>query len=276
MILTVLLNTLERQHCSSTSYLKTASLSKMSDENVSKLRKILKFFEDPEYLPLAPNLNGLMGLSGLWHPNRSIGTIIKHVLFCITVGLFLSQYIKGIIKFDYASLKIILQFAPFHLGVLKACHFHKNYKFWKDFITYTGTLEQKQLSEEDVNKLVNNYINQNRYVTYFYWSMSFCTTVSMFSELYQHPAEDNFALFDFYTPFRDQHYAYIALQITFGYIASAYVVGWDTLIVSIMIFFSGQLKIAKYYFKNVIDIDNKEISHKNIVEFHQYYVTLIK
>lgn len=250
----------------------------MSDENVSKIRKYLKFLEDPEYPSLSPHLIGLMGISGLWHPIKTIGYAIKLFFLFLAVALFISQYIRSIIKFDYASMMILLQFAPFHFGIVKACTFHKNYKDWEDFINYTGRLEQKQLSEDDreVNKLLNNYINQNRYVTYFYWTMSFYSTISVFSAFYQHHEDENFVIFDIYAPFIDYHYAYIALQILIGYVASVYVVGWDTLVVAVMIFFSGQLKIAKHYCRNLIDAEDTEISHKKIAEFHQYYVTLIK
>ncbi|XP_026328945.1 odorant receptor 49b-like [Hyposmocoma kahamanoa] len=245
------------------------------------LRKILKILEDPKYPSIAPHLY-LMSLTGLWHPIRSIGAIIKRALFYITVALLFSQYVRIIIKFDNYSLNILLRYAPFHIGVIKAAHFLKNYNLWEDFITYIGSLEQKQLSGKDrvVNNLVNNYINYNRYVTYLFWTMSLVMCNWLISEFYQNPEKESnvekFVMFDVYAPFSEQPYAYGALQNMMAYLIGCYIVGWDTLVVAVIIFFNGQLKIAKHYCTNLIDGNNSEISHKNIADFHQHYIMLIK
>lgn len=83
-------------------------------------------------------------------------------------------------------------------------------------------------------------------------------------------------MFDVYAPFIKQPYTYGVLQHMMTSIIGCSIVGWDTLVVAVLIFFNGQLKIAKHCGSKVVDSKNSEISHKNIADFHQHYITLAK
>lgn len=238
---------------------------------------ILKFLEDPEYPSIGPHLK-LLGLTGLWHPNRkSLTGRFKQFLFYIIITFFFSQYLRSFIKFDTDSLKLILQYAPFHMGILKSCLFQKDYKKWELLFSYMSSVERSQLAKKDPKhyKIIHTYITRNRKVSYFFWTLAFFANFSIFSEPYQ----KNTIMFDGYTPFHHEppgYYISMSIQTVLGNIVSAYVVGWDTLVVSIMIFFAGQLKITCLYCRTMIDTLNLNKSHRNIAECHRFHTTLVE
>nr|ALM26225.1 odorant receptor 35 [Athetis dissimilis] len=247
----------------------------------------LKFLEDPEYPSVGPHLK-LLGFTGLWHPNpkSTIGRL-KHLLFYVTITFFFSQYIKCFVNFNSDSLKLILQYAPFHMGILKSCFFQKDYKKWQHLIDFASSVERRQLAKNDQaqNEIIHSYINRNRKVSYFFWALAFFSNFSIFSEPYQknqvnvNGTSIYTHLFDYYIPFSSEppgYYISMSIQTILGHIVSAYVVGWDTLVVSIMIFFAGQLKITCLYCKMMIDAANVNKSHNNIAECHRFHTTLIE
>lgn len=257
----------------------------MSSE--SSILKFLKFLEDPQYPSIAPHLK-LLGLTGLWHPNlNSVTGRFKQILFYVTITFFFSQYVKCFIKFNSDSLKLILQYAPFHLGILKSCFFQKDYKKWQLLIEYISSVERSQLAKSDPKRdeIIHGYIKRNRKVSYFFWALAFFSNFSIFSEPYQknqinvNGTSIYLNIFDGYTPFSNEppgYYFSMAIQTVLGHIVSAYVVGWDTLVVSMMIFFAGQLRITCYYCRTMIDATNLNKSHLNIVECHRFHTTLVE
>lgn len=259
----------------------------MPCENYNKLRRLLLVFEDPKFPSVGPQLR-LMRLLGLWQPLSSRFAMLKKIIFYLVIGLIFSQYLKSLIKFDYASLKLILQYAPFHVGIIKAGFLKKDHKIWEDLVNYTSGLERSQLSESDpkIYKIINQHINWNRIVTYFFWTLAIVTNIVLFEAPYfngyimlQNETQ-NFVTFDVYTPFSgDQPFSYFAnltIQAFMGIIISAYTVSWDMLVVSLMIFFTCQLRVARYNCANLIDRENHEESHKNLVDFHQHYINLVR
>nr|QLI62096.1 odorant receptor 53 [Streltzoviella insularis] len=248
---------------------------------------LLNFLEIPNHPCIGPHLK-LLGLTGLWHPNKnSPVTKFKRILFYVTVTFFCSQYIKCLFNIDVISLALILQYAPFHMGIVKSCYFQRHYKKWERLIIYMSSVECAQLADRrtDLIPIMNGYIKKSRRVTYFFWALAFFSNFAIFSEPYQknHVMENSTAvytkIFDGIAPFNQEkppgYYVSMVLQTIFGHIVSAYVVAWDTLIVSIMVFFSGQLKVSRWYFVQVIDVNSIEKSHQNIVKCHHFYTTLV-
>nr|QNS36236.1 olfactory receptor 49b [Mythimna separata] len=249
--------------------------------------KIFEFLEDPEYPSIGPHLK-LLGFTGLWHPNRNslIGRF-KQVLFYVTITFFFSQYVKCFINLNPDSLKLILQYAPFHMGIVKSCFFQKDYKLWQRLIDYMSSVERGQLVKNDPKhyEIIKDYIKRNRKVSYFFWALAFFSNFSIFSEPYQknqinvNGTSIYLNIFDGYTPFHKEppgYYFSMSIQTVLGHIVSAYVVGWDTLVVSIMIFFAGQLKITCYYCRMMIDAAHLDKSHRNIADCHRFYTTLVE
>lgn len=265
------------------------TVSEMSLENRSKLRKLIHFLEDPEYPSVAPNI-WLLGISGLWHPSHVPNKKLKLIFFYLTTAFFFSQYIKCCFNFDAVGLKLILQYAPFHMGIIKVCFFKKDYKLWAEIVHYTSFNECDQLSKKDksLDSIINEYINRSRRITYFFWALAFFSNLTIFTEPYQkNQINENgtstyLHIFDAYTPltpFEKEppgYYASMMVQTVFGHIVSMYVVGWDTFVVTVMIFFAGQLRVARYYCLHIIDVKNTSQSHADIEEFHKYYMTLLK
>ena len=248
---------------------------------------VLNFLEDPEYPSIGPHLK-LLGLTGLWHPHRkSLTGRFKQILFYITITFFFSQYIRCFMKFNSASLKLILQYAPFHMGILKSCFFQWDYKKWELLISYMSSIERSQLAKNDPkhDEIIQTYIKRNRQVSYFFWALAFFSNFSIFSEPYQknqinvNGTSIYLNIFDGYTPFDKEppgYYISMSIQTVLGHIVSAYVVGWDTLVVSIMIFFAGQLRITCLYCRLMIDAVNLNQSHCNIAECHRFHTTLVE
>ncbi|CAB3243624.1 unnamed protein product [Arctia plantaginis] len=258
----------------------------MSDKAWS-LQHFLKFLENPSYPSVGPHLK-LLGLVGLWRsdPTASVSRF-KQFLFYFTITFFFSQYIKCLIKFNAESLKLILQYAPFHMGIVKSCFFQKNFSRWQNLIDYMSLIERSQLKKEDKNQsdMIESYIKRNRRISYFFWALAFFSNFSIFTEPYQknqinmNGTSVYLYIFDGYTPFRKEppgYYMSMLIQTVLGHVVSAYVVGWDTLVVSIMIFFAGQLKISRLHCSQTIDASSPEKSHENIANCHRFHVNLIK
>uniref|UniRef100_A0A0K8TUS0 Odorant receptor n=1 Tax=Epiphyas postvittana TaxID=65032 RepID=A0A0K8TUS0_EPIPO len=252
------------------------------------LRNIFKFLEDFEHPSVGPHLR-LLSLTGQWHPDQdSISTRLKLAIFFITVILFCSQYVKCFVHIEISSLLLILQYAPFHMGILKTTFFQKDYSKWEELIGYMSSTERTQLREDEseVKPVMENYIKRSRRVTYFFWALAFFSNFSIFSEPYpKNQAVENgtivyVKIFNFFTPFNQDappgYYVSMAIQTVLGHIVSAYVVAWDTLVVSTMIFFAGQLKISRIYCVRIIAAGSMEQNHRNIVACHQFHSSLIK
>lgn len=247
------------------------------------LSNVLSFLEDPRYPSVGPHLF-LLGFIGLWQSKQSK---FKQYLFYITISFFLSQYLKCVIKFHHGDLKLILQYAPFHLGIIKACFFQKDYKKWEQIIDYISSVEREEIENGDKKKMeiINEYLKRSRRVTYFFWGLAFFSNFTIFSEPYQknqtniNGTTEYLKIFDGYTPFSEEppgYYFSMFIQTVLGHIVSAYVVGWDTLVITIMIFLSGQLRIMRLNCANIVDVGNIEESHNNILKCHRFHVTLVK
>jgi hypothetical protein len=254
----------------------------------SSLLNFLNFLEDPRYPSVGPHLR-LLSLTGQWHPDLNTPIAkFKQYLFYITVTFFVSQYLKCCFKLKISYLLLILQYAPFHMGIVKSCFFQKDYKKWESIVDYITEVEQKQISSGDgkINRILKAYITRGRRVTYFFWALAILSNFSIFSEPYQkNQIVENgtsvyLKIFDGYMPFESDeppgYYISMGIQTVLGHIVSAYVVGWDTLICTMMIFFAGQLKITRLICSRVVNARNPEQSHRNIAECHRFYVSLVK
>lgn len=252
-----------------------------------KLTKILKFLEDPKHPCLGLHIRCLSFI-GLWHPDtNSTKARIKLTFFYLTIAFFVSQYIKCLIKFDTDSLTLILQYAPFHMGVAKACLFQRNYKRWERLIRFISSEELNEISTKDEKQvgIIRGYIKRSRYVTYFFFTLGFFTNFAIFSEPYQkNQIVENgtniyLYIFDGYTPFPKEppgYYFSMFIQTFVGHVMSACVMSWDMLVISIMIFFAGQLRISRLFCKRVVDPNNAQESYRNIAECHRFHVTLVQ
>nr|ARO70514.1 Odorant Receptor 39-2 [Dendrolimus punctatus] len=251
-----------------------------------KFSRLLNFLEDPRYPSVGPHL-WLLRFTGIWHPDNSTKTRAKRALFYLIVAFFCSQYLKCLLEFDINGLKLVLQYAPFHMGIVKACFFEKDYEIWRKLIHYMSNIEQNQIEVKDKgNKMIlKEYIMRNRKVTYFFWALALFSNFSIFSEPYQKNQVNNngtsqyFYIFDGYTSFEREppgYYVSMLIQTVLGNVVTMYVVGWDMLVVSIMIYFAGQLKISKLYCSRIIVDGSAEESRRNIAKLHESYCNLIK
>nr|WCC57362.1 odorant receptor 27 [Papilio dardanus] len=247
---------------------------------------MFKFLVNSKHPSLRPHLY-LLGLTGIWHPEqKTLASRFKTLIFYIIVSFFASQYIKYIFDLKKESLELILQYAPFHLGIVKACFFKKQYETWALLINYLSKVENKQIVEEEKNilKIMKNYIRCNRRVTYFFWALAFFSNFSIFSEPYiknkviENGTSIYLNIFDGFIPFSREppgYYVSMAIQTILGHIVSAYVIGWDTMVASIMIFFAGQLNISGMYATEVVKPDAVE-THRNIANCHKFHIELVK
>ncbi|XP_059061370.1 odorant receptor Or2-like [Achroia grisella] len=247
---------------------------------------LLKFLEDPRYPSVGPHLR-FLGLIGLWRPKNSNFKRFKQFHFYVTILFFCSQYVKCLISMNSDSVMLILKYAPFHLGIAKSCYFRKDCKEWEKFIDFMSSIERKQLAkkDEEYEVILKEYIKRSRRVTYFFWGLAFFSNFSIFSEPYQYNqiVENGTSIyqhiFDGYTPFSWEppgYYASMAIETVLGLTVSAYVITWDTLVVTMMIFFAGQLKITRLKCVQTIDLSSRSKSHENIVKCHIFYKDLIK
>lgn len=251
------------------------------------MKKLLKILEDPNYPCLGPHIRCLRFL-GIWHPNiKSIVTRFKFTFFYFTICFFISQYVKCLVNFNIDSLKLILQYAPFHMGVAKTCFFKMNYKRWERLIRFISTEEIHQMSKKNKKQdvIINDYIKRSRKVTYFFFGLAFFSNFSIFTEPYQkNQISENGTnvytyMFDGYTPFAREppgYYLSMFIQTLVGNYMTACIVSWDMLVVSIMIFFAGQLRMSRLFCKQAIDLKSSHLSHQNIAECHRFHISLVR
>ncbi|CAF4755746.1 unnamed protein product [Pieris macdunnoughi] len=244
---------------------------------------MLKLLEDPKYPLLGPHLR-LLKFTGLWHPALDRVARLKLLLFCVTTSFFCSQYVKCVLFLNVDSIKLILQYIPFHIGIVKACFFKKHYANWSRLIESISEIERHQMLQKDITIHIKNYIHRSRRVTFFFWALAFFSNFSIFTEPYRknhvgNGTDSYLYLFDGYTPFDrvpPGYYCSMFVQTVLGHVVSAYVVGWDTCVVSIMIFFAGQLKILRIYNMKIFCYKNNVTSFKNIANCHGFYMKLIE
>nr|WCC57547.1 odorant receptor 27 [Papilio memnon] len=247
---------------------------------------MFKFLTNSKHPSLGPHLY-LLGLTGIWQPDEKTQlTRLKMFIFYIIVAFFSSQYMKCIFHLNIESIQLILQYAPFHLGIVKACFFRKESETWSLLINYLSQVECKQIegNEKKMIKIMENYIRRNRRVTYFFWALAFFSNFSIFSEPYaknriiKNGTSTYLNIFDGFVPFGREppgYYISMAIQTVLGHIVSAYVIGWDTMVASIMIFFAGQLKISRLHATEVVKSDVVE-TRRNIAYCHKFHVELVK
>lgn len=250
-----------------------------------KINQLLQLLEDPEHPCLGPILR-MQSFVGLWHPDlKPLKPRLKLIFFYIIIAFFFSQYIKCAIHFNPESIKLILQYAPFHIGVVKACLFQKDYKSWEELVQFISSVERKHTIEKDaeLDRITKDYIRWSRRVTYFFVLLAFFSNITIFAEPYQkNQVTDNgttyLYLFDGYTSFQREPPAYyysMFIQTVFGYMVSMYVVVWDMTTVTIMIFFVGQLRICSLFCSRVIDVQNAANSQINIAKCHEFHTMLV-
>nr|WCC57613.1 odorant receptor 27 [Papilio polytes] len=247
---------------------------------------MFKFLTNSKHPSLGPHLY-LLGLTGIWQPDEKTQfTRLKMIIFYIIVAFFSSQYMKCILYPKIESIQLILQYVPFHLGIVKACYFRRESKTWSSLVNFLSQVECKQIEgkEEKMITIVESYIQRNRRITYFFWALAFFSNFSIFSEPYaknriiENGTSIYLNIFDGFVPFGGEppgYYISMAIQTILGHIVSAYVIGWDTMVASIMIFFAGQLKMSRSHAKEVVKSDTVE-THRSIANCHKFHVELVK
>nr|QEE82738.1 odorant receptor 20 [Conogethes pinicolalis] len=247
------------------------------------ISKLLNLIEDPRYPCLGPHI-WMLNLGCLW--NSKINKFKKFTLY-FAICFFISQYVKCVIKHKPSGLKLILRHTSFHLGIVKACFFLKNYKKWENLIDYISTIERNQIAEGNIDKMriITEYIKRDRRITYFFWALGFIAILGIFTEPYllNEKAINGTAgvyvnVIDGYIPYGVEppgYYIAMFIQTVLGFIVSAVVLGWDTLVCAIMICLCGQLKIMRWNCANMIDVNDTEKSRSNIAECHRKHVTLV-
>ncbi|XP_028026370.1 odorant receptor 59b-like [Bombyx mandarina] len=254
-----------------------------SKKNIISLFSLL---EDSRHPSVGPHLR-LLSLTGIWYPNSKTNiTLLKRACFYVIVLFFVSQYLKCIIKFKIDSLQLILEYAPFHMGIVKTCFFQKDYNVWQELVFFISKTERDQIAKKDPKsiKTMQSYISRNRKITYSFWALAFIANIGVFSKPYQNNQSDVNGtitynhLFDGYTPFSEEppgYYFSMGIETILGHVVSFYVLGWDTLVVSIMIFFAGQMQMSRLQCSRMIN-GSPERTHKNIIKCHKFHTDLIK
>nr|AST36267.1 putative odorant receptor OR35 [Hedya nubiferana] len=251
-------------------------------------QNILSCLEDPDHPSAGPFLR-FMNLTGNWHPHMELKlTRFKQVVYYITMFFFFSLYFKCVISLKLSALLYILQTAPFHMGTPKTIFFRKNYNEWEKLVGYMSTTERQQIADKDdeVLDIMDSYTQKSRKVNYLFWLLAFLCNISIFTEPYlkntivENGTDVYVKLFDIYVPFDQDvppgYYYSMALQTVLGNIMSSYVVSWDSLVISALIFFAGQLKISRVYCSKMVDPQSRAKTHQNIVHCHRFHTSLVK
>lgn len=173
------------------------------------------------------------------------------------------------------------------IGVIKIFTFYGYRKKLDELVTEISRVEVNIIKNQcsRVKSLLYKYVKTARRVTYFFWTLTFCTILvffiippieyklsSTYHKTYSNGSEywtyERPMIFSTWFPFDKyslpNYYIAYLIQIIFGLLGASYHAIWDMFVVTMMVHFIGQLRILQ---KNLAETTNEaKLEHKN--KFH--------
>lgn len=268
------------------------------------IKSFLESLEDPKQRFLAPTIWSLE-LTGLVLPNKRFGVCKKlflHInLFIFVIIQFPEVYfIKDDLSLLLNNLKIVMLSLTTIIKISSFIFFQDS---WNQIIHYITDADQFERNNQDEvkQKIIDNYTDYSRKVTYFYWFLIFnthlahvvaavCQSLFLFasSEVYRENYRNGTVpfphIFSSWTPFNKERSPGCWFLLMWHYFICVYgsaVVGaYDASIVAFMVFFGGKFDLLRerckvLFGKNGVGLSNKEFE-ANLRLLHRMQIELIK
>lgn len=259
------------------------------------IRNKIFFFNRTDQASLDPIMY-MLKFFGVWYFKRSP---IKLIIYCSIISynitFVLNQCVYLGLNFNYNLFISFINFSAYGLCIIKTCTFsiwHNNWKIVVDNI-YEMEMESTKEVNSDHAAIVLKYRKYCHWVIFFFWfviwSIVFVTFTCywwsniIFPEFIDPNTSHEFKyIFHLYLPFVDNlktaQYIAALLQTMFAIFAALHTLTWDSLVMSSIVFFAGQLKALRMRCANAFSKSNREISldYDNLLICHKHHLAILK
>lgn len=250
------------------------------------IKKILNRLNDPKNPSLGPNIIYLK-FFGLWFTDRPFEKTVLFYIFYIYGIIYLSSLFFNLVwKREYLIFVTLLHHSALTVGILKMHLFKNQHKKWEYVIKTMAEFEYDITENDETYKqILIKYQRYSRLITYVFLTFGYLCFMIFFVSYWiidvicYQESRPIIKVFDVYLPFDDTstfgRYASATFQTIFAVVALVYVIGWDTMVMSSMMFFSGQFKALKVRCAHALDSKNDEVCLWKLYKCHQTYVNLL-
>ncbi|XP_045779426.1 odorant receptor 46a-like [Maniola jurtina] len=260
-------------------------------------RKIItsvKGLEDPKHPLLGPNLKGLYWF-GLWQCGHKIRDGFFNFLHVCSFLFVVSEFIE-LYFMRNDSMKVLFNISVAALSLVsisKTVFFVMHLSRWRELVKNISTEELAALKSNDpvTRKLMKNYIDYSRVITFLFWSVILLThivtilapflkyaTVPVYREMIGNGTEPYPQILSSWFPFDKTRMPGYLVAVTVHIIMTSQGCGviavYDTNSVAIMSFLKGQMMILRYksqrIFGGVNEIPRDQVLD-NIKECHRLH-----
>lgn len=248
---------------------------------------LIKRFKDPNNPSLGANIIYLK-LFLIWIADRTlIKTIIYYIFHVYCIVFVFSLFFNLIWKREYESFITLIHYSSLSLGVLKIYLFKKQYVRWERVIGVISEIEHDTSeNNEEYKQILANYQRYSQKISFGFWGFGYiCFGVFMTGywigcAIWYRQSHSTLKIFDAYFPFDDTstlgHYGSVVLQTLFAVTSVAYVLCWDAMVLSAMMFFSGQFKALRVRCAHALDSKNEKESLWKLHKCHEIYIKLLE
>lgn len=245
--------------------------------------------------PNRPSLGPIIDIASfftMWSKDR---TWSKAIIFNITL-IFMVLYTftitaNLIMNFNFDLFLNFVQYSSFYLSVHKMCMFALYGQIWVEVVNMISNIENESTFEKNTEhgQIVFRYKKYIQIFTMVYFVplygilfvfMGFFWAFNVLKPILMTSNKPLASLFYAWLPF-DQNELYgriisAVIQTTFAISTSNCAITWDTLMLSCMIFFAGQLKALRARCVQALDSPDEEQCWKNIIKCHQHHLAIIR
>lgn len=253
------------------------------------LKKISRYFQDPNYITLGPVVQFLK-LTFLWGPSRTrTQSIIYHSVLVFAIAIWLNQLAYLIIMRNTQMFMSFVQYSTYQIGVVKIFTYHIWRKKWETIIEELSKVEKELETDKNCKDRMDKYKNRGRTLILAFWVVAVGANIVFFLKtwfstvlemIYNAPMPMRTKIFYIWKPFSDEEvlgWAFdMFLQNVYAYICSIYIMAWDSLLVLTMVVFAGQMQLVMAKFKHSLDSGTLEEQKRNLIKCHEIYVTILQ
>ncbi|XP_041983222.1 odorant receptor Or2-like [Aricia agestis] len=261
------------------------------------MSSLLNRFEDPENPLLGPTLWGLQTW-GMWQPKPGLAKNLYNLLHFLIIFFIISQYvelwiIRENLEMALRNLSITMLSS---VCVIKAGTFVFWQKNWRDIVDFVRHFESYQRRKKDdiTQNFLDDYKRYSRKVTVCYWSLVAATVFTvvltplasfMSSAEYRMQIRNGTKpypeILSSWTPFdRTRGIGYILSLVMHALICvygGGIVANYDTNVVVLMSFFTGQLGLLRAKCERLFEnINSYSDAVKNVRECHKHHDLLVR
>lgn len=194
-----------------------------------------------------------------------------------------------IINFEYKMFITFINYSAYYMSTMKVGSFARWHKDWESVVDSITEMEEEATENENSAHaiIVLKYRKYCHWVVYIFWVACGPIVIFMFvtywlkdvklSADFNEPMPH---IFHAWTPFDQRtwfgRFVSALLQTIFGLSAPLHTCSWDSLVMSSMMFFAGQLKALRMRCAHALDEVDDDIRFKNLSKCHQHHINILR